>query len=485
MNRDAAAAALAAVFTLAPFAAGAAEIASGAVVEARGEGAVPHLDGADLGLLWVVPFVGILLSIAVFPLAAPHFWERHFGKGSAFWIACVIVPMVFTVGWDVTLYQLVHLVLLEYLPFIILLLALFTVAGGIHIAGSFRGTPNSNTAFLATGTLIAGWTGTTGASMLLIRPVIRANAGRRHKIHVIIFFIFLVSNIGGALTPLGDPPLFLGFLKGVHFFWPTVNLLFPMLVVAVPLLLIFYILDSWYYRRESLPLASVTEKKKIVLEGVPNIVLLGGVVGAVLMSGVWKPGISVTVFHVALELQNVLRDGLLLLISWVSWQFTSQMHRQANAFNWQPIIEVAKLFAAIFVTIMPVIAILKAGEAGALSAVIEAVSDRGEPINAMYFWMTGGLSSFLDNAPTYLVFFNAAGGDAETLMGPLRNTLVAISAGAVFMGANSYIGNAPNFMVKAIAEASGIRMPSFFAYIAWAVVLLLPLFALVTVIFFL
>jgi Na+/H+ antiporter NhaD/arsenite permease-like protein len=321
--------------------------------------------------------------------------------------------------------------------------------------------------------------------MLLIRPVIRAKAERRYKVHVIVFFIFLVSNIGGALTPLGDPPLFLGFLKGVDFFWPTVNLLFPMLVVAVPLLLVFYILDSWYYRRESLPLASVTEKKKIAIEGIPNIILLGCVVGAVLVSGVWDSGVSITIYHVELELQNILRDMLLLLIAWVSWQFTDRKHRHANAFNWGPIIEVAKLFASIFVTIMPVIAILRAGEAGALSAVIDAVSEGGEPINAMYFWMTGALSSFLDNAPTYLVFFNAAGGDAETLMGPLRNTLVAISAGAVFMGANSYIGNAPNFMVKAIAEASGIRMPSFFAYIAWAVVFLLPLFALVTVIFFL
>jgi Na+/H+ antiporter NhaD/arsenite permease-like protein len=392
--------------------------------------------------------------------------------------------MAFIVGWQTTFFELVHLVTLEYLPFIILLLALFTVAGGIHIAGSFQGTPGSNTAFLAAGTAIASWTGTTGASMLLIRPVIRANAERRYKIHVIVFFIFLVSNIGGALTPLGDPPLFLGFLKGVDFFWPTVNVFFPMLVVAVPLLLIFYILDSWYFRRENLPPTSITGKKKVGIEGIPNIILLGCVVGAVLMSGVWDSGVSATIYHVELELQNVLRDVLLLLIVWVSWRFTDQKHRHANAFNWNPIIEVAKLFAAIFVTIMPVIAILRAGEAGALGAVIEAVSDQGEPIDAMYFWMTGALSSFLDNAPTYLVFFNAAGGDAETLMGPLRNTLVAISAGAVFMGANSYIGNAPNFMVKAIAESSGIRMPSFFAYVAWSAVFLLPLFVVVTLIFF-
>jgi Na+/H+ antiporter NhaD/arsenite permease-like protein len=481
MNKNAAAAALAVFITLAPFAAGAAEVVSGV----EGEGVAPHLHGADLGLIWGIPFAGILLSIAIFPLVAPHFWERHFGKISAFWTACVIVPMAFIVGWQTTLFEIIHLVALEYLPFIILLLALFTVAGGIHIAGSFRGTPGSNTAFLAAGTAIASWTGTTGASMLLIRPVMRANAERRYKVHVIIFFIFLVSNIGGALTPLGDPPLFLGFLKGVSFFWPTVNIFFPMLVVVVPLLLIFYILDSWYFRRENLPPARITGKKKVGIEGIANIILLGCVVGAVLMSGVWDSGISITVFHVDLELQNVLRDVLLLLIVWVSWQFTDQKHRHANAFNWHPIIEVAKLFAAIFVTIMPVIAILKAGEAGALTAVIEAVSDdRGEPIDAMYFWITGVLSSFLDNAPTYLVFFNAAGGDAEVLMGPLRNTLVAISAGAVFMGANSYIGNAPNFMVKAIAESGGIRMPSFFAYIAWSAVFLLPLFVVVTLIFF-
>jgi Na+/H+ antiporter NhaD/arsenite permease-like protein len=481
MNRNAAAVAFAAVIMLSPFAAGAVEVVPGV----DGEGAVPHLHGADLGLIWGIPFAGVLLSIAIFPLVAPHFWERHFGKVSAFWTACVIVPMAFIVGWETTLFELVHLVMLEYLPFIILLLALFTVAGGIHIAGSFQGTPGSNTAFLAAGTAIASWTGTTGASMLLIRPVIRANAERRYKVHVIVFFIFLVSNIGGALTPLGDPPLFLGFLKGVDFFWPTVNVFFPMLVVAIPLLLIFYILDSWYFRRENLPPTSITEKKKVGIEGIPNIILLGCVVGAVLMSGVWEPGISATIYHVELELQNVLRDVLLLLITWVSWRFTDQKHRHANAFNWQPIIEVGKLFAAIFVTIMPVIAILRAGEAGALRAVIEAVSDQGEPINAMYFWMTGALSSFLDNAPTYLVFFNAAGGDAETLMGPLRNTLVAISAGAVFMGANSYIGNAPNFMVKSIAESSDVRMPSFFGYIAWSVIFLLPLFGVVTLIFFL
>jgi Na+/H+ antiporter NhaD/arsenite permease-like protein len=470
-----------------------AALAAGAPDGGAHAGGAPHLDGAEMGLLWAIPFAGMLLSIAVFPLVAPHFWEHHFGKISAGWIVVVLAPFLVMFGWQLTLFEVLHLMLLEYLPFIILLLALFTVAGGIHFAGSFQGTPLSNTAFLAGGTVIASWTGTTGASMLLIRPVMRANKNRHHKVHVIVFFIFLVSNIGGALTPLGDPPLFLGFLKGVSFFWPTVHVFPPMLLLSVLLLGLFFGMDTYLYRKEGGPerariaLEGPAEPKtKIGINGWPNVALLGGVVCAVLMSGVWNPGIGFDVFHVHVEIQNLLRDLLLLGITWVSWRFTDREHRRANEFNWHPILEVAKLFAGIFVTIVPVIAILKAGENGALSAVIGAVTDEaGQPLNAMYFWLTGILSSFLDNAPTYLVFFNAAGGDAAELMGPLSGTLLAISAGAVFMGANSYIGNAPNFMVKAIAESSGIRMPSFFGYLAWSGLILVPLFGVVTLVFFL
>lgn len=401
----------------------------GAPVDAHGGGA-PHLDGAELGLWWAVPFAGILLSIAIFPLTAPHFWEEHFGKVSALWIVATLVPFLVFFGWQLTLYEVLHLSLLEYLPFIILLLALFTVAGGIHFRGSFRGSPASNTAFLAAGTAIASWAGTTGASMLLIRPVMRANAERRHRVHVIVFFIFLVSNIGGALTPLGDPPLFLGFLKGVHFFWPTVHIFVPMLVVAIPLLAIFFVMDTVLYRRESEAVRTgppAGPPAKVGISGWANVALLGGVVAAVLLSGTWKPGITFTVYHVDVELQNLVRDLLLLLITWVSWQYTDREHRRANAFNWHPILEVAKLFAGIFVTIMPVIAILKAGQVGALQPVLSLVTtETGEPVHAMYFWVTGILSSFLDNAPTYLVFFNAAGGDAEVLMGPMAKTLLAI-----------------------------------------------------------
>ena len=448
----------------------------------------PHLEGADLGPIWVLPFVGILLSIAVFPLVAPTFWHHNFGKISAFWAVAFLAPFTLLFGWELALFELLHVALLEYIPFIILLLSLFTVAGGVRLKGTLRGTPAVNTLILLIGTVIASWMGTTGAAMLLIRPIIRANEWRRHRVHIIVFFIFLVANIGGSQTPLGDPPLFLGFLKGVEFFWPTTEMFVPMLVVAIPLLLIFYAFDSYLFRKEDLsaaPQPEGEEEEKLGLEGTVNILLLGGVVASVLMSGIWRPGISVDIFHVTVELQNVTRDLLLVGIALLSLKLTDSESRKANGFSWFPIVEVAKLFAGIFVTIVPAIAILKAGTDGALAVIIESVSGPGgEPVNPMYFWATGILSSFLDNAPTYLVFFNTAGGDPQALMGPMNNTLLAISAGAVFMGANTYIGNAPNFMVRAIAEERGIAMPSFFGYMVWSCLILMPLFVIVTFIFF-
>jgi len=453
---------------------------------AAGEGA-PHFDGGELGLIWVAPFAGILLSIAIFPLVAGEFWHHHFGKVSAFWALSFLVPFGIFFGPELAIYEVVHVGLLEYIPFIILLLSLFTVAGGVRVTGTLRGTPEVNTAILLLGTAIASWMGTTGAAMLLIRPILNANENRRHKVHVVVFFIFLVANIGGSLTPLGDPPLFLGFLKGVSFFWPTTYMLVPMLMVSAILLVLFYAVDRYFWSREDDDVKAVptTAGQKIALEGKVNILLLAGVVGAVLLSGVWKPGISIEVYHVHWELQNMVRDGLLIAIAYLSWKITSLESRLANGFTWFPILEVAKLFAGIFLTIIPAIAILKAGTDGALSQVVSAVStETGEPVNLAYFWLTGILSSFLDNAPTYLVFFNTAGGDAETLMGPLANTLLAISAGAVFMGANTYIGNAPNFMVKAIAEERGIPMPSFFGYMIWSGLILMPIFVLVGFVFF-
>lgn len=454
---------------------------------AAGAGA-PHLDGSELGLIWIVPFVGILLSIALFPLLAPEFWHHHFGKISAFWAAAFIIPFLIVFGFELTLFEVVHVMLLEYIPFIILLLALFTVAGGVRLTGRLVGSPVVNVGILLVGTILASWMGTTGAAMLLIRPLLRANESRRFKVHTVVFFIFLVANIGGSLTPLGDPPLFLGFLKGVSFFWPTTHMFVPMVVMSVILLVLYFLVDSVLYRKETPEARAPAPDEQVEtlrLTGNINFLLLAGVVASVLMSGVWKPGIYIDVYHIHWEVQNIVRDLLLLTIAYVSWKVTDRANREANGFTWFPIMEVAKLFAGIFLTIVPAIAILKAGTDGAMGALVSLVTDdAGQPVNTMYFWLTGILSSFLDNAPTYLVFFNTAGGDAQALMGPMSNTLLAISAGAVFMGANTYIGNAPNFMVRAIAEEQNVAMPSFFGYMVWSFGILMPLFFLVNFLFF-
>jgi len=254
--------------------------------------------------------------------------------------------------------------------------------------------------------------------------------------------------------------------------------------MAVCLLAIFFALDTFLFNREEIHSVPVTDEK-LGIKGSINLLLLVGVIGSVLLSGFWHPHISFSIYHVEIELQNIARDVFLILLTMASWKITSQTIREANEYTWFPIVEVAKLFAGIFITIIPAIAILKAGTGGALSSVINSVSNEAGPINYMYFWATGILSSFLDNAPTYLVFFNTAGGDASVLMGDLSQTLLAISAGAVFMGANTYIGNAPNFMVKSISESSGIEMPSFFGYLfKWSVPILFPLFILVSFLFF-
>ena len=448
-------------------------------------GGAPHLNGESLAIFWVIPFAGILLSIAMFPLIALDFWHHNFGKVSLFWAISLIIPFILTQGLSITIYELLHVGLLEYVPFIILLLSLFTISGGVRLKGTMVGTPTLNTLMILIGTLLASWMGTTGAAMLLIRPLIKANQFRKKKVHIIVFFIFLVANIGGSLTPLGDPPLFLGFLKGVDFFWTTTAMLYPMIFMVISLLAIFFAVDTYFFRSEAYKPVSNGNNEKLGLEGSFNLLLLGGVIFGVLLSGFWKPGIHFEIYHVHLELQNMVRDILLLTLTYISWTMTDNQIRVANEYTWFPIVEVAKLFAGIFVTIIPAIAILKAGSKGALSVVISSVSKNGEPVNYMYFWLTGILSSFLDNAPTYLVFFNTAGGDPKVLMNDIPMTLLAISAGAVFMGANTYIGNAPNFMVKSISESSGISMPSFFGYFfKWAVPILMPLFLIITYLFF-
>ena len=443
------------------------------------------IDGAGMSLLWVLPFAGMLLSIALFPLLAAEFWHHHYGKISLFWALVIILPLLLRFGPAATSDQLLHTLLLEYFPFIVLIAALFTIAGGILVTGNLHGSPTVNTGLLGVGTVLASIVGTTGASMVLIRPLLRANDERRYNAHTVVFFIFLVSNIGGSLTPLGDPPLLLGFLKGVAFFWPLVSMWLPMALTAGILLLLFFLLDSYIYSKEGQERRNPTpDDPPFRLSGVSNIVLLALLVGAVLMSGSVDLG-ELSLGSVAVDITGLVRDIVLIGLALASLQITPASIREANRFSWEPVIEVAKLFAAIFVTIIPAISILRAGEHGALASLLRLVSNEdGTPNNVMYFWLTGLLSSFLDNAPTYLIFFNTAGGDPAVLQGSLHTTLLAISAGAVFMGANTYIGNAPNFMVKSIAERHGVPMPSFFGYMGWSGLFLLPTFALITLLFF-
>jgi Na+/H+ antiporter NhaD/arsenite permease-like protein len=448
-----------------------------------------HFNIGEVLPLWsCIPFAGILLSIALFPLVLPDFWHHHFGKISAFWAATLGIPFLIVFKGD-ALYEILHIILADYVPFIILLWSLYTVSGGILLRGTLRGTPMVNLTLLIIGTLLASWMGTTGAAMLLIRPFLRANSYRKNRTFMVVFFIFLVANVGGSLTPLGDPPLFLGFLHGVSFFW-TFKILPHMLAVAIILLVIYFILDTYYYRKEGVSAPEEEGvKEPLKLEGIRNFLFLAGIVGSVLMSGVVDWG-EVNVLGVHRAVQDWVRDGLLILMGVLSLLTTPIRIRDDNDFTWFPIIEVAYLFIGIFITMIPCLLILKAGSQGALAFLVNGVT---QPVH--YFWVTGGLSSFLDNAPTYLTFFNSAlgafyPGAAEAQAVPLLMTenaiyLKAVSAGAVFFGACSYIGNAPNFMVRSISEEAGTPMPSFFGYIIkYSLIYLIPTFVIVTFVFF-
>ena len=401
----------------------------------------------------VLPFIGLLLSIAILPLVAGHWWEDHKHKA---WVGLAFsVPIVLVIlqNQPAEFLRTLH----EYLAFIALLGSLFIVAGGIVLDGDLRGTPSVNTAFLAIGAVLANLIGTTGASMVLIRPFLRTNTERRHTAHLPIFFIFAVSNIGGCLTPLGDPPLFLGFLHGVPFFW-TLSLWPEWVTTIGALLVIFYVFDTYRWNQESA--AAVRADRQHVsplrLRGRRNLCCLAGIVWAVFLPEPW-------------------RELMMVAMALVGYHWTPSDYRQKNAFTFLPIAEVAILFAGIFVTMVPALALLRAN-----------APRFGITQPWQFFWLTGALSSFLDNAPTYLTFVSL--GQGLGLGGPFvgvpERLLQAISLGAVFMGANTYIGNGPNFMVKAIAEEAKVKMPSFFGYIAYSGAILLPLFLIVTLVFF-
>ncbi len=437
--------------------------------------------GGALPLWATIPFTGILLSIALFPLFAPHFWHRHYPKVSLAWALLFAIPFL-SVQRGAALHEILHIALLDYVPFVILLWGLFTVSGGIVIRGGLSGTPATNVAILAVGTTIASFVGTTGAAMLVIRPLLRSNAWRRHRVHTVVFFIFLVANVGGSLTPLGDPPLFLGFLHGVPFEW-TLRL-FPETALTVGyLLVVFYFLDRRFHAREvDKPPPS---EEPFGVDGLVNVIFLAGILGAVLLSGVWRPA-PIPVLGVHVSPAGMVRDLLVLACGGLSLLATPKDLRRRNDFSWEPIREVAILFAGIFVTILPALTILRAGTEGPLGPLFSRVE---EPWH--YFWASGFLSSFLDNAPTYLSFFTLALGrfypglsEAQAVARlvvehPLH--LAAVSLGSVFMGANTYIGNAPNFMVRSIAEDRGVPMPSFFGYVfRWSIPVLFPIFLVVT-----
>ena len=447
----------------------------------------------DLGALlpaWsALPFAGILLSIALFPLLAPHFWHHHYGKISAVWSLAFALPFVVRFR-GAAAHELLHVALVDYVPFLVLIATLFTIGGGIHVAGSLRGTPAVNTAILVIGTVLASLVGTTGAAMIMIRPLLKANRMRHHRAHTVVFFIFLVANIGGGLTPLGDPPLFLGFLHGVPFFW-TLNLWRQVAFCAAVVLAAYLLHDLHYWRREPADVraAPTAASEPVHLEGAANVVFLAGVVGAVVGSGLWH-GPTIEILGVRQQAGNLVRDAILLAMLAGSWLATPAAVREANEFSWAPVREVAILFAGIFVTLLPAMAMLRVGEEGAMAFVVHAVR---EPPH--FFWASGILSSFLDNAPTYLAFLSTALGrlfpgvpEGEAVARILREHpmfLAAISNGSVFMGANTYIGNAPNFMVKSIAEGAGVPMPSFFGYIArYSLPVLVTTFLVATWIFF-
>ena len=444
--------------------------------------AAPALDGARMSWPWALPFIGMLASIATGPLLFRNLWHHHYGKFATGWALAALVPVSLSYGLAAGWAALVHAALAEYLSFIVLLFALYVVAGGILVRGHIPGTTAANTAILAFGAMTASIVGTTGAAMILIRPLLRANAARKYKTHIVVFFIILVANIGGALSPLGDPPLFIGFLRGVDFFWPLTHLWPQTLIVTVLVLIAFVAVDLRLIRRQERtgePL--VVERLRIGIEGKVNLVLIALIIGSILTAAIWRPGIRFDVFGTGIALQNLARDAVLVLIALISLWLTPRSHRASNGYSWEPIREVAILFAGIFVAIIPVLAMLQAGRNGLFAPLLDAVTQHdGQPHEVAYFWLTGILSAFLDNAPTYLVFFEVAGGDPQALMGPLAGTLAGISLGAVYMGALTYIGNAPNFMVYAIAMENGVEMPSFFGYLLWAALLLLPIFLLLT-----
>lgn len=444
--------------------------------------------------LWLcIPFAGLLLCIAVFPLVKEAWWEKNRPYAVIFWSLLFIIPFAVMFGAGEALETVLECIINDYLTFIVLLFGLFCVAGNITMEGDLAGSPRVNVLLLAVGTLLSSVIGTTGSSMLMVRPIIKMNSWRKRRSHIMVFFIFLVSNIGGCLTPIGDPPLLMGFSRGVPFFWSLH--LFPVLVVnMIVILTIFYWMDRRNYRKDIadglMPDISGPGNKIIRFEGLHNLIFIVMIIAAVILSGVLPDMamfqnaagevLGIHIFgEVTLTIPSLIEVCIILVAALLSFKTTNPEIRKKNHFTWGAIQEVAVLFIGIFITMQPALMILKV-----------MGPNLGITKPFQMFWITGALSSFLDNTPTYLVFLTTAGsmnfaqGIATTLGIIPQKMLLAISCGAVFMGANTYIGNAPNFMVKSISDENGIRMPSFFGYLFWSIRILIPVFLLDTVLFF-
>ena len=440
--------------------------------------------GNTLPLWSCIPFAGMLLSIAIFPLVKEEWWEKHKPWVVAFWSLLFLIPFAVIFGGHIALEHLIEVTLGDYLTFIVLLFGLFCVAGNISLQGDLTGSPKVNVVLLLIGTLLSSWIGTTGASMLMIRPIIRANKWRQRKVQIMVFFIFLISNIGGCLTPVGDPPLLMGFMNGVGFFW-SLDLLPVMLLNVLILLTLFFLIDTKAYKKDIADgfkpeIHPESERVKLHLDGAHNIAFMLIIVAAVILSGVLPTTFPVfsegpTIMGVTLSYASIIEIIMILASAYLSFKTTKKEIRDSNHFTWDAI-----LFIGIFITMIPALLILKARGA-----------DLGLTQPWQFFWITGALSSFLDNTPTYLVFFTTAASlgftsGVQTLTSFIpKAILMAISCGAVFMGANTYIGNAPNFMVRSIAEENGIKMPSFFGYMFWSLSCLIPVFLIDMLIFFL
>ena len=425
--------------------------------------------GNSLPLWSCIPFAGMLLSIAIIPLIRPEWWEKKKPWVVLFWSLLFLIPFAVAYGLGTASERFLESIIGDYLTFIVLLFGLFCVTGNISLEGDIKGTPLTNTILLLLSALLSSWIGTTGASMLMIRPIIRANKYRPHKTQIAVFFIFLVSNIGGCLTPIGDPPLLMGFMRGVPFFW-SLSLLPVMLMNFGILLIAFFIIDTIFYNKDKKLVMIVVA---VILSGIlPTMPAFQNAEGEVI-------GLHI-LGEVSLTVPAIIEIVIILIAAALSLITTKKEVREANHFSWDAIQEVAVLFVGIFVTMIPALLILKAkgGELGLT-----------EPWQM--FWATGALSSFLDNTPTYLVFMTTAGSlgastGVSTIVGTIsQQMLMAISCGAVFMGANTYIGNAPNLMVKSIAEENGMKMPSFFGYMGWSLSCLIPVFIIDMLVFFL